>query len=394
MREGIRVYTVGERARRRRSATCARGPRRLVVDGYYGKRNAGDDAFCVVADEVARSRWGCEKLMFVASEAALPNLQTPFRGVFPDPPRFRGHGRLRPLLAMVHARRVVHVGGSTFTHALGRHRDVVRLARLGLLAPHAIGISVGPFATQRDAEETLAVLRRFQTVSVRDSASLERIREIDPSFPVTLGFDVAVLLPVVLGSDGHRQTEPLAAGRPMVGVSVCRNDAIRGGEPTADAERHEALCGTLEQVVRRTGASVRLLVFNDHPYWGDMDLSEDMARRLDGLAPVEVVTRSSAPEVLLDAVASCDVVVGTRLHSCVFAYACNVPFAVVAYHQKCADFAAEVRLTDELLFPKDGPDIADGTDALVAAIETGKSGALLDVGIARQRAWQAFPEAI
>jgi polysaccharide pyruvyl transferase WcaK-like protein len=367
--------------------------REIVFDGYYGRRNTGDDAFCVVAADVAHRRWGYQRVAFVGPHSDLPALPVPARGLFPDPPRFRGHGRFAPVPAMLRSRRVVHVGGSTLTHRLTRQRDEARLARAGLVELHAVGVSIGPFANREDGREVAATLRRFASVSVRDTASLERAAEIGLAGRVTSGFDVAVLLPRVLATPDRSDRPPDDTRPPVLGVSVCPDESLRGGDAARDRRRQASVRDLVAAVAERTGATVRILVFNDHPRWGDSDVSWQLAAALDGVSTVEQVHRSRDVRHLLDAVASCDAVVGTRLHSAIFAYACGVPFALVAYQRKCDDFAAEVGLPDPLVFPAHGPDPAD-VDTVAALLDSPGADlrARLTVDEARDRADAAFPD--
>lgn len=361
----------------------------MVFDGYYGMRNTGDDAFCVVAADVARSRWNAHTLSFLAPQSVLPPLPGPVRGIFPEPPRFRGHGRLGPLPAMLRARNVVHVGGSTFMKPLTRHRDQTRLARVGLLNLHAVGVSIGPFKDAANARVVERSLRLFRTVSVRDAASAQRLADMGSSIKVTRAFDVAVLLgrsPYAVGLESSNRS------RPILGVSLCAHEAKRGGDAGQEERRFVRTAALVGEVVRKTQASVRVLVFNDHPHWGDAALSERFVDLVAG--DVEVVPRSPDPAVMLAEVAACDAVLATRLHTAVFAFASGVPFGIVAYQQKGRDFAAEVRLPDELVFPADGPDPSDGSRTIVGLVEGAVPDDLLPVEEARARANSAFPETL
>lgn len=362
----------------------------VVLDGYYGMRNAGDDAFCVVGDHVARTRWGVDRLYFTGRRSDLPVSGPSVRGLTPEAVRLRGEVRARAIAAMVRSRRVVHVGGSTFMHALTRHRDQMRLARHGLITVDAVGVSVGPFTDTATASRIADSLREFRSITLRDSASAERLAELDAEISPEVAFDVAVLLRDLAGN----LPRPSADGR-VLGVSLCAHEAERGAGAEVEAQRAERTIETVRRVATSTGCSVKLLVFNDHPRWGDTGLTERAAAELAEVTRVEVVTRTNDPRTLLRETAGCHAVLATRLHHAVFAYSVEVPFAVVAYQAKGRDFAAECRLSEEVVFGASGPDPVDdaGTvSELMTHPDRRRAGRA--VADALERAQHAFPEEI
>lgn len=362
----------------------------LVFDGYYGMRNAGDDAFCVVAAQHALTVWQCQDIGFLARAADLPVLPVTARALLPEEPRFRGHTRAAALASMLGSGTVVHVGGSTFMAPLTRHRDQSRLARYGRPNLHAVGVSIGPFSSERAAVRIRRILTQFRSVSVRDSASLHRFRDLLPEKQVRLGFDVAVLLEPT----GPRKRERRVQARsgPLIGVSVCAHETERGGDVQTERRRFERTFRTVEQASRAIGARVRIFVFNDHPRLGDQTLSTELASRLS--APAEVVVRGHDPGRLLSAVAECDVMVATRLHSAVFAYAVGVPFITVAYQRKGVEVTDEIGVPRELVFDADGPDPADGVPRILELLDDGPPKSLVPLDEAQKRARRSFPDIV
>ena len=351
---------------------------RLVAEGYYGMRNAGDDAFCLVTAALAPERWGVEKLAFVAPASRLPELPRPARCVLPDPPRFRGHARLAALGAKLRAHHVAHVGGSVMNTLTGRQRDENRLARLGLLTLHAVGVSAGPFASAEQGARTAAYLSRFTTLHLRDTASRERLEQVAPGLRPRVGFDVAVLLPEL---DFCRATVQAARSRdpsefPVIGVSVCRDATLRGAPSESQRRRERSVVAVLRELATRQPVRYRFIVFNSHPAWGDDSLTRRTADALGEGAEVEVVPYTGDVRSTLGAVAGCDALLGTRLHSAIFAYACQVPFAVIAYRPKGADFAYEAGLPERFLFPAEGPPLGAGVEAMSELLQEGT--AILD----------------
>ena len=366
----------------------------LVAEGYYGMGNAGDDAFCLVTSAFAREAWGVDDLAFVAPQSRLPALPFPARGIFPDPVRFRGHGRTAALWAKLRARHVAHVGGSVFQNLTGRQRDEEFFARLGLLRLHAIGVSVGPFKSAREGRRTVRFLRRFHTLHVRDQASAGRIAEVDSTLNARVGFDVAVLLPELAfcRSVVEEAKRPGRSNPPVVGVSVCNDASLRGAVSEAEEQRHAAVVETLRRLAAQRAVRYRFIAFNSHPRWGDEDLTRRIADAVAASAEVEVQGYDGDVRGTLAAVAGCDAIFATRLHAGVFAYACQVPFVIVAYRSKGRDFAREVGLPDRFVFPVAGPQPQAGCAALAELLDgrTALVQALLPLDVARRRARAGF----
>lgn len=363
--------------------------RSVVFDGYYGMRNVGDDAFCLVADEVARDRWACKQVSFIARGTDLARTDRPVHALLPERARFRGHVRSAAIPSMIRSGSVVHVGGSTFMQPLTRHRDQTLLATVGLVRLHAVAVSVGPFADIAAADGVRKILSRFASVSVRDGASQERLRELMPDLKVTLGFDVAVLLEPDESAHEEWPDGPSPTRGPVIGVTVCAHETERGGDALQERSRFERTLECVDRAAQATGALVRILVFNDHERWGDTALSLEMASRLQ--CPTEVVQRTRDPREMLAAVAGCDVVIATRLHSAIFAYASRIPFVVISYQQKGIDVAERMGLPDARVLGPWGPEPAEGAQQIVSLMSGPDQAEILPVEEARRLALESFP---
>lgn len=368
----------------------AHGRRRgVVLDGYYGMRNAGDDAFCVVAHRYALNAWGASRVYFTGRQSDLPVAGTEVRGLVPEKVLIKGEVRARAAVAMLRTGRVVHVGGSTFMHALTRHRDQMQLARRGLISLDAVGVSIGPFTSREAGEHIVAALREFRSVTLRDAASAERLAELDDQIAVEVAFDVGVLL-----ADGTDLPKP-PGDRQVLGVSLCAHEALRGEGADTEAERTSRTIDTVRRVAASTDCVIKLMVFNDHPKWGDTTLTERAAAELSDVAPVHIVTRTRDPRSLLTETATCDAVLATRLHHAVFAFSAGVPFALTAYQTKGSDFATEVGLADTLTFGASGPNPASDWEVITQLLcDPALLRARLSVVDAVARARRAFPSEI
>lgn len=359
-----------------------KAPRHVLLDGYYGMGNAGDDAFCVVA----ANRLGVRSSVAVLGRPLLmPRGSAGLEPVLRNEPRYGGEQRLQSFLSAMRAGDIVHVGGSTMQSVNTHMRDQMVAARIGGTRLHAVAVSVGPFSTE-EQRGIARFLDRFDTISVRDGASFDRIEAL--GLRAIRAFDVAVLLPDLLSGFGPGAEE---SATPVLGVSVCGYERFgRAGQPADESRRNLQLLTIVRRIAKETGASVRLIVLNRHPVWGDRPTCEWFRDRLDSIRQVEVVDYGGDLAETLTSISGCSLLIGMRLHSVIFAYALQRPFAIVAYHPKCADFAAEVDLPAHLTLPR--TDIDPGVAGILmgAMSDTIGNSAALPIAVAKQRAELAF----
>jgi len=248
----------------------------------------------------------------------------------------------------------VYAGGSTLLgvpHANFVFQLVARLLGKPLVG---MGVSIGPFETPRDRQRVAHFLRKFSFLALRDRASFEEATAMSLPYTPVLAFDLAGLVPAVYGPPRARRT---GAERPMLGLGLGHNAPY-------EAAKEERIKDTLIRLAQRENVSIRLCVFNGHPKYGDLRLAHRMSAALEPYCPVEVVPYTEDPGQMWRRVAECDAFLAERLHSAIFAYMAHVPFAVVEYRRKCADFARDIGLPEFCRFPGTGPDPAAAAELL------------------------------
>jgi polysaccharide pyruvyl transferase WcaK-like protein len=176
---------------------------------------------------------------------------------------------------------------------------------------------------------------------------------------VRVARDLAGALPLLLAGQGGEIPTPSADARPVLGISVCHFERLMGGDTAVEARRNAALCDGLERFLRHEPMAVRIFCLNTHPRWGDAVFSQELAQRLSGLG-VEVECISARDNMLgcWRGLASCRAVLSARLHGAITAYVSGVPFALVEYHRKCADFLDDIGQPAELRIAADCDDPA------------------------------------
>lgn len=306
------------------------GAPRIVISGYYGYGNAGDEAVLAgLAD---------------AFRAALPDVS--IRVASGDPEATRSaHGleafhryRWRAYLAQLAACDVfVSGGGSLFQNVTSRRSLYYYLATL--MAARAsrrpamiCGQGIGPLLGSAARRLTAALLDRAALITVRDLDSLDTLRALGVCRPpVHLTADpVFALTPKSPErADDLLQREGVDLNRPRIlfaprpwppetpGCSIAIDTWARAAEFVSSE------------------LDAQPLFLPMHPP-GDSDLAHAIANRAG--IPITILDGAYSPRELLAIVGRSDLVVGMRLHALIFAAAQGVPLLGISYDPKIDGF--------------------------------------------------------
>jgi polysaccharide pyruvyl transferase CsaB len=268
------------------------------VAGYYGFKNAGDEA---ILEAIARELKARGHQVLALSG---------------DPRRTREeHGiraahRLNPL-ALLQADPWLLGGGGLLQDAtsplsLLYYLSVLRLARLFRKRVVVFNQSLGPLSPWGERQVQRAL--RGVPVILRDQDSLEYARRL--GIPAELGADPALLLtpPPV------RREEDLVLVIPRAGVG---KEAVRTLYVTANRLFHDGK---------------RVLVLLLQPGY-DEEILPDL--------PHHQVEKTADPRRVLYLAAQAGYVISMRLHGLILAAAAGTPFAALSYDPKVAAFAKE-----------------------------------------------------
>jgi polysaccharide pyruvyl transferase WcaK-like protein len=323
--------------------------RSAILHGYYGRKNAGDDAFLIVSAWAARKWLGCDRVW--AHADSLPQTYgLPIRRMFMSW-QMRGATRLNPLLEAWRTRGADSIlfGGGSIFHSTDLCKSYARALDRAGKGPHvAAGVSIGPF---RDAGAEAAcgrVLERLAFVGVRDRQSLERGRKAAPKARVELTFDLAPLLFEATGAAVE------TGERRGLGVALCgfARPEDRVGEPAR-----------VEAVARALGGAdeVVLIDLNAEP---DTDARVHEALREKVRVPVRHLRYAEDPLAVARAIAGVRGLIAMRLHAAVFAFLVRTPTLLLGYHEKCAAWAEMIGLDRSMIFDASAID----ADALARAV--------------------------
>ncbi|TFW16756.1 hypothetical protein E4L96_15840 [Massilia arenosa] len=293
--------------------------KKVVVCGYYGFQNLGDDLFICAVDEPLQK--------LAQGQVTVTYLGTPLEGVprecFPLaaralPALYRADnaaGRFfRSLLKFYYSAAadfVLFAGGSLFSEPSNSRIALDRMLVAAGVRFIGLGISIGPFKDAAGQRQVIDYCRIFELMHVRDQRSLSLLQDAglraeltsDIVFSLSLGADV---------TQGAREsTRVLFVPVPLTG---------------AWADVQARLLDDARAVAQRRGWKFEVCSFQ--PGGGRPD---PIARQYSG----DIAD-------FLRWVEGFDYVVTARLHGAIIAAILGIPFYLLQHHTKCTDCLSEL----------------------------------------------------
>lgn len=324
----------------------------VIFTGYYGQRNTGDDAFVEVAAWGAEKYWRIKHYRFLARSGNLPIINRPAPGYpysVPKTYRFQQARLIRK------ADYLVSAGGSTLHSQISRNRiksiALKHRNRLSSLRLGAVGVSIGPFNSIADERDVIEYLKKLEFLTVRDRFSFDYASSLNLPYKPVNAFDLAALLPSIYG---EAEKSCNLGGRAVVGVSICPYESLK--EHLSDSEewqRVRRIARLIIELDEIMDVYFKFFLFNGHPTKGDA-VTVKQALSIARPQRYSVIPYQKQTQKMWDEVTRCDFLLGTRLHSAIFACFSGVPFMLNEYHQKCTDFLNTVGYSLDYRWPEKG----------------------------------------
>ncbi|GFN32677.1 polysaccharide pyruvyl transferase CsaB [Paenibacillus xylaniclasticus] len=311
--------------------------RRIIVSGYYGFRNSGDEAVLksiLIALREAGEAQGVTIHPVVLS--GDPAWTTKMYGCEAVP-------RMSPSVLLSEIRRcdgLISGGGSLLQDATGwksvpYYTGVLKLAQLLGKPTFIYAQGIGPIHRRWLFAPIRSVMKRSRYVSVRDETSAALL--------ASMGLPrerIEVVPDPVMGLPLPDAPAPVAggAGLPVVGVSLrhWRKDG-------ADLERYAS---ALAELARRRAVCLRFLPFHTPD---DHEASSIVMKRLEelgtGESRIELASPGDDPQQMLLEVSRCDMLFGMRLHALIYSANQRVPMLGLSYDPKIDAFLNRLGLT-------------------------------------------------
>ena len=324
----------------------------VLIGGYYGFGNIGDEA---ILECILRDLRGLEpSLAFVIASG--------------DPAETTGrHGvpavawtNVSALMAAAESCDLVLLGGGGLFHDYWPFEPDARLTRdhagisyysgfsaLAVLFDKPLmmyAVGVGPLLTAEGRKSTREAFLPANVIAVREAESrsiLESLGVGRDRIHVTADPAFGLRSPAPEHSVAFQGEAGLSGSpRPWAGVALRHWDL--GSPPRWEAE----VASALDSFLDRHRGSVAFVPLQDgrEPLVNDADVAGRIRNRLRNGSRAVVVPRGSSLHDRAGVLAACDLVLGMRFHSLVFALAAGVPVVALAYDPKIRRLMVEAGL--------------------------------------------------
>ncbi|SIS41417.1 polysaccharide pyruvyl transferase CsaB [Salimicrobium flavidum] len=313
---------------------------KIVVSGFYGLGNTGDEAILdSVIDNLRSELDDPDITVFSLSPAETGkkhNVHSIYRG-------WR-HQFKAKVKALKEADLVVSGGGGLLQDTyptriifgpLPYYLLIVFLAKLVGTKVMFFSQGIGPVTTPYGKALMKVFGNMADYVTVRDQYSLDYLRDLGVTRPEAEVTADIVYAYQMKEDDTAYESLPLTGAEKIVGVSV---------RPWFEAEEYKKeMASLLDDMVQSHGVTPVFLPMEGH---ADKQVSEDVQNYMTHGEAAHILPETLTPNQYLQFMKHCEIVVGMRLHSLIFASLHGVPFAAVSYDKKVEALAKRFDLWD------------------------------------------------
>ncbi len=324
--------------------------KRILVCGYYGFANTGDEAILSVL---------LSDLRAVHPDAEITVMSGRPSATSGDHEAEALHWQdvAGMIAAATDADLMVLGGGGLFQDhqgfdetqvltpdhgTIGYYSGFALLARLTETPLVIYGVGVGPLNTEVGKRWTRIAFQHASKASVRDEESRDLLTEIgvDVSVIEATG-DPAWVLPV---TDGDTSASILR----LEDVTEAPRTIVVSVRPWGEYEWADALAMALDRLISDLDATVLFVPFQDSPqrHENDSRAAVEVLRRMERSDRAAIIRGGYSVEERAALISSAHLLVGMRLHSIIFGLGAGVPTVALAYDPKITATMTDVGLAD------------------------------------------------
>lgn len=303
----------------------------IVMSGYYGFGNAGDDAILESIHRAVRSASDEVSVAVLSNDPEQTRLQYGVEAI----PRFQVW---RVFQALRRCDALLSGGGSllqdaTSTRSLLYYLSVIRCAQLLRKPVMLYANGIGPVHRPANRRRVKRVVERASLVTLRDHASARELAEMGVTRPVCVTAD-----PVFhLEPAGEERTAQLLAAAGLEGSEPFAVISVREWRNVGDF--WVRLAGLCDHLSRTHGLRILFLLMQP-------ERDREVTARVRGLmeGPAHVLDAPCTPRELMGILGRSRLCVAMRLHTLIFAARMAVPALGLVYDPKVASYLEELDL--------------------------------------------------
>lgn len=325
----------------------------MFILGYYGFKNAGDDAmlYSLLREfHVLNKDWGYRVLSM--NHTAIPSEVVQSVECVPL--------TIPKTIAALAKSSCIILGGGTHLYSYGKRLKSfvvnARILMLGLSAKllrkkfYMLSVGIGTFNSWLNQLLAKWSCKLATHILVRDRASLETLNSWGCAQKSSLSFDVSALL-----GNGRIGDN---IGMKVLGLSITPVYEVYHRQPGKDERIIDSISFAVNKLLDNDSElEVALYVFNGGKN-GDKEFTESLYCSLFYRDRVSIIDYEPNPEMMLDKVAQCSYFVSMRYHAGVYAYLLKIPQIIIEYMPKCRMMSREIWLPEHAILSLD--EVLDG----------------------------------
>ena len=304
---------------------------KIVISGYYGSKNAGDEAMLAAMLEVLRE--------------IEPNINVTVISVNPEDTRKRHHvdavawlNIFAIIKKIFNADLLISGGGSLLQNVTSRrslyyYLGIIFFAEMLLRPVMLYAQGIGPIRGTFAKKLTHFIINRVNLITVRDHGSLEELKQLNIMKPQVFCTADPVLAIKPANLDIGREILSRYdedkfiddSKTPLIGIAVRRWH----GWQNCQAE----LAKSMDMIVKKFHARI---IFLPMQYPEDLRAAKSVAELSN--ADCTILNEEYKTGELLSLVGCMDVLISIRLHALIFAGVMNVPMLGISYDPKIDRF--------------------------------------------------------
>ncbi|MNO28392.1 colanic acid biosynthesis protein [compost metagenome] len=316
-------------------------PKKIVISGYYGFRNSGDEA---VLQSILIALQKQSQALGISIEPVVLSIDPEWTSATYGVKSVHRMKLVEVRQAIYESAGLISGGGSLLQDVTGSksipyYLGIIKLAQWMGRPTFIYAQGIGPVNRKLFHPLIKSVFRKCTYISVRDEQSRELL--------LSMGLEqkkIEVVPDPVMGlslpeedTDAAAQSSASADSLPVIGISV------RYWEE--DRRELETLAQGLIKANREISLHLRFLPFHTP---SDNEASRYMMEKLNGSitehgGQISICEDAIHPQQMLREVGQCDVLIGMRLHSLIYAAGRRVPLIGISYDPKIDHFLKRIK---------------------------------------------------
>ncbi|TDX52459.1 polysaccharide pyruvyl transferase CsaB [Orenia marismortui] len=305
--------------------------KRIILSGYYGFKNAGDEAIlAALIDNLKRVIKDIEIIVLSADPEWTENTY--------NVSSINRVGIRRLISYLKEADLLISGGGSLLqdvssNRSIPYYLGVIVIAKLLKVPVFFCAQGVGPIKNPFNRKMIKNILNKLELITVRDKDSKNLLKSIGVKKKIYLTADPVFTLNKTNRSRIKEilKKEGIGCRAGILGVSL---------RPWQDNHYLKEIAKVLDQVKEVLGVKILFLPLH---YPQDLEVSKEVEALMK--EEVEIIEGSYTPKEILSLIGEVDMLLGVRLHSLIFASLNRVAIAGISYDPKIDSFLDQLDLS-------------------------------------------------